>query len=516
MTVREQDLRLKLLNSLLTTPHRDLELTYLVHDEMVEQDPRFYVQLAAWYANEGDVRDHKEMFVINLVLSTFPGHRDVGLALLRQMPPYQVGRVYDFIKGRTQLRQIKQKQERNGQPSQATARKEKYGLSRNVPRSMRTEITRYLREREANATWFDSSVLQARKTMKRLYASLRIQPSARAQAILFDDKPPADSRLYMLKQIAKAESPAEQARAIVEHKIPYRIAASVIKQMTPMVLVALINNMSSQELINNMGSLKRHGAFENADLTQLIEEKLKVAQTSKRVSAYKAKQAIKAANVSTEIAEQLNAVTEAQVKAKGTIQVPTALLIDASGSMSQAIEIGKRIGAMIAGVTNASLYAYAFDSIGYPVEAAGASLAEWERAMAGIRAGGMTSCGIGFEMMRRAGQYVEQVIMITDEAENTSPMFVDAYQKYSRDMGSSPHVVFVKTRGAGDLLERRCKAANIAFDAYQFTGDYYALPNLLPMLSRNSRLDLLIDIMAYRLPKRKAALTPNTRERVLK
>lgn len=510
MTVREQDLRLKLLNSLLTTPHRDLELTYLVHDEIVEQDPRFYVQLAAWYANEGDVRDHKEMFVIHLVLSKFPGHRDVGLALLRKMPPYQVGRVYDFIKGRTQLRQIKQKQGRKGRASQETARKEmarkeKYGLSRNVPRSMRTEVTRYLREREANATWFDSSVLQARKTMKRLYASLRIEPSARAQAILFDDKPPADSRLYMLKQIAKAENPAEQARAIVEHKIPYRIASSVIKQMTPMMLVALIHNMSSQELINNMGSLKRHGAFENADVTQLVEQKLKVAQTSKRVSAYKAKEAIKAANVSSEMAKQLNAVTEAQVKAKGKIEVPTAILIDASGSMSQAIEIGKRIGAMIAGVTDASLYAYAFDSIGYRIETTGQSLAEWEGAMAGIKAGGMTSCGIGFEMMRRAGQYVEQIIMITDEAENSSPMFVDAYQKYSGQMGSRPHVVFVKTRGASNLLERRCQEANIAFDAYQFTGDYYALPNLLPMLARGSRLDLLIDIMAYRLPKRKAA-----------
>ena len=505
MTVREQDLRLKLLNSLLTTPHRDLELTYLVHDEIVEQDPRFYVQLAAWYTKEGDVRDHKEMFVINLVLSTFPGHRDVGLALLRQMPPYQVGRVYDFIKGRTQSRQTKQKQEPKGRVSQETPRKGKYGLSRNVPRSMRTEITRYLREREANATWFDSSVLQARQTMKRLYASLRIQPSKRAQAILFDDKPPADSRLYMLKQIAKAESPAEQARAIVEHKIPYRIASSVIKQMTPMMLVALINNMSSQELINNMGSLKRHGAFENADVTQLVETKLKVAQTSKRVSAYKAKEAIKAAKVSSKIAEQLDAVTEAQVRAKGTIEVPTALLIDASGSMSQAIELGKRIGAMIAGVTKAPLYAYAFDRIGYPIETTGTSLAEWEGAMAGIRAGGMTSCGVAFKMMQRAGQYVEQVIMITDEAENTRPMFVDAYEAYSRDIGSSPHVVFVKTLGADNLLERRCQEANIAFDAYQFTGDYYALPNLLPMLARGSRLDLLMDIMAYRLPKRKAA-----------
>src|SRR5689334_6893227 len=95
----EQDIRLTLLNTLLTTPHRNLSGIYPIHKQMIEQDPRFYMQVAAWYADHGDVRDHKEMFVINLCLSQFEGHRDVGLALLRNLPPYEVARVVDFIKG---------------------------------------------------------------------------------------------------------------------------------------------------------------------------------------------------------------------------------------------------------------------------------------------------------------------------------------------------------------------------------------------------------------------------------
>ncbi|MGD8398831.1 MAG: hypothetical protein PVG11_08240, partial [Anaerolineae bacterium] len=252
----EQDLRLKLMNTLLTTPHRDLEVAYLVHDEIRTQDPRFYVQMAAWYADEGEVRDHKELFVVNLVLSGFPGHRDVGLALLRDMPPYQVGRVFDFVKGKIVQRRVVRGDD-------VRIARDKRGLFSNVPRSMKTEITRYLREREADPAWFDSSVLHARSAMKRLYASLHIAPSPRAQAILFDGDPPVDSRLYALKVIARARTPAEQARAIVEHRIPYRVAASVIKQMTPTVLVALIDRMSPQEAINSIGSLKRHGAFRN-------------------------------------------------------------------------------------------------------------------------------------------------------------------------------------------------------------------------------------------------------------
>src|SRR5205807_5670146 len=103
-TNREQDLRLELLNTLLTTPHRQLEQIWPVHKQMVERDPRFYVRLGAWYSDHGDVRDHKEMFIITLALSDFAGHRDVGLALLRRLPPYQVARVVDFIHGRKETR----------------------------------------------------------------------------------------------------------------------------------------------------------------------------------------------------------------------------------------------------------------------------------------------------------------------------------------------------------------------------------------------------------------------------
>jgi hypothetical protein len=45
MAAREQDLRLEILNTLLTTPHRKLDQIWPVHRSLVEQDPRFYVRL---------------------------------------------------------------------------------------------------------------------------------------------------------------------------------------------------------------------------------------------------------------------------------------------------------------------------------------------------------------------------------------------------------------------------------------------------------------------------------------
>src|SRR5262245_61683203 len=306
MTKQEQDIRVEILNTLLTTPHRALDKIWPVHQELIAKDPRFYVRLAAWYGDHGDVRDHKEMFIINLVLSDFAGHRDVGLAMLRGLPPYEVVRVLDFISGRkTRVKQaaekpaegkarVKKKVEKPaaaGDTAVQTAVKE-FGLFRNPPRALRTEIARYLREREADAGWFDSSVLVARKAMKRLYALLHVAPGERAQKILFDDDPPADSRVFALRELARAATPEEQARAIVTHQVPYRVAATVIRQMTPAVLKALVERMSPQELINNLASLRRREAFEDPELKALIERKLDEAKSGTRVSAFKAEEAL--------------------------------------------------------------------------------------------------------------------------------------------------------------------------------------------------------------------------------
>ena len=501
MSTREHDPRQGLLNTLLTTPHRKLTALYPLHEEMIKTDPLFYVHLAAWYNETGDVRDHKEMFVINLVLSHFPGHRDVGLAMLRKMPPYQVGRVYDFIKGTVRQRTVKPKE--GDKTGKAKVVREKSGLFRNVPRSVKTEITRYLREREAKPKWFDRSVLQSRHTLKRLYASLHIKPSSRAQAILFDDNPPPDSLSFALKQIAKAESPAEQARAIVEYRIPYRIASTVIKQMTPMMLVALINNMSPQELINNIGSLKRHGAFDNEDIKGLVEEKLEQAKSGTRVSAYKAKVAAEAVGATGDLAAKLDAITEAQVQAKGRITRSTAILIDKSGSMDVALEVGRQLGAMISSICEADLYAYAFDTVPYPILAKGKRLVDWEKAMMGIYATGATSCGVAIEWMRRKKQHVEQIVMVTDEMENRAPRFKDAYQAYAKEMNIHPAVIFVKIGQASNQLETECVQLGVAASAFEFRGDYYALPNVIPMLTYPSMMEMVMEIMSHPLPERK-------------
>lgn len=528
--MNEQDLRLSLLNTLLTTPHRDMAALYPLHRDMMESDPRFYARLAAWYGDKGDVRDHREMFVVNLCLSNFEGHREVGLALLRRLPPYQVARVVDFIKGTsarpvkaakvaketktahqtlvgraTQLltgtRAKKRAVELERAARKSVERAMPRGLGRNVPRSMKTEIEVYLRSRENDPAQFDGAVLHARSSLKRLYAGLHIAPGPRAQAVLFDECPPADSKLSALKEIAASSDPAFQARAIAENRIPYRVAVSVVKTMTPMVLAALVNAMSPQETINNIASLQKRGAFDNPDIKGLIESKLAQAQSDGRVSAFKAKVAGEAAGANGALAAQLDAITEAQVKAKGRISRPTALFIDKSGSMDVAIEVGKQLGAMVSSVCESDLFVYAFDTMPYPVEVEGDSLVAWEKALQGIRAGGATSCGAALSWMEKKGQRVEQIVMISDERENKTPLWKDALKSYQENI-AKVDVVFVKVGGAGDALERECETLGVSYRAFDFKGDYYSLTNLLPLLSRPSMLELLMEILEHPLPVR--------------
>ena len=518
--MNEQDLRLSLLNTLLTTPHRDLNALYPIHREMIESDPRFYVRLAAWYGESGDVRDHREMFVCNLCLSKFDGHREVGLALLRKMPPYQVARVVDFIKGTPArapkstkpkeqkksfvdkiLRSTKARKANERSVKKAAEKAVARGLGVNVPRSMKTEIEGYLRSRENDAKAFDGATLHARSALKRLYAGLHIAPGPRAQAILFDEKPPEDSTLHTLKLISSTTDSSVQARLIAEHRIPFRVAVSVVKNMTPMVLAALVDSMSPQEVVNQIASLKKRGALENADIKALIEAKLEAAKTDGRVSAFKAKVSLEASGATGELAAQLDAITEAQVKSRGSISRPTALFIDKSGSMDVAIEVGKQLGAMISSICEQDLFVYAFDTMAHPIEISGDSLADWEKALHGIRAMGATSCGAPLAWMEKKNQRVEQIVMISDERENNAPRWKESLQKYQENV-SKVDVVFVKVGNAGDSLERDCESLGVTFRAFDFGGDYYALTNLLPFLTRPSMLELLMEILEFPLPTR--------------
>lgn len=468
---RERDHRLRVLDSLLTTPHGNLRRLWPVHNRLAQEDPLFYVHLAAWYAQQGSVRDHQEMFVIVLALSKLPAHREVGLALLRRLPPYEVARVVDFIK--------------------RTAR-------RTPPRSLRTEVERYLREREGQPGHFDGAVLAARESLKSLYTTFHIRPSERAQAILFDNAPPADSRLHSLKELARlrGDGPA-QADLLRRTAIPYKVAASVLGPLTEELAEALVARMSPQEVINHVGALRRRGALEHPGVAATVERKLTEARTHERVSAYKAEQA---AAVAPEWGEHLRRVTQEQILRRGSLKVSTALLVDASASMAESLEIGKRLASMLAAVAQAPLVVLGFNSRAWQLTG-GETYSEWEESFRSVRAEGATSPGAAVAWLLQHDRTVEQLVLVTDQRENQRPRLAAALRLYRR---RNPHlrVVFVTLPGGTDELHRQVQRLGLETRNHRFGGDYYSLPDLLPLLSAPTRVGMLTEILETPLPQR--------------
>jgi len=422
MASKEQDVRLQILNSLLDSPHRDIGRIVETHKNMVDQDPFFYGHLAVWAMENTNIRDHQEVFVATLLLSEFPEHREAGYVLLQNFPPHQVVKIKNHVKK---------------------------VFKRNPPRMMKSAVKTYLKGFELHDARFDGAAAsRQKKSLVGLYSSFRLKPGTfqeedtpviidgdecmvtRAQAILFENQPPEDSKLYQVKLLASTDDPVEQAKLIVEHNIAYTTAVGAITNMTPTVLAALINSMTDQELLVNLGSLKKRGALDNKDIKALVDAKLKKVKKSKKVDALKAAKAAKTAGVDDEMSKELMDISDTQLKAKGRISRSTALIIDKSQSMTEAIEIGKGIGAMISTIMEADFYCYAADVVAIPITCRSNSLDDWQNAMKMIKARNATSCGAGIHQLRGRGQRVEQIIMVTDQGENRAPYFLQEMMAY--------------------------------------------------------------------------------------
>jgi len=507
----EQDVRVGMLNSFLSCPHRDTDQLKDIHLELQKVDPVFYSHLAAWYFKNGDIRDHKEVFVGALTCDPYLENREVGLALFRKLPTYLKRKVVSFVKGKKiKLRKKTGKKIQMGKKKvdEVTIEVKTVGLYKNIPTSFRNDIKAFLEHIESDPEVFDSIVIRNKDDLKGLYATLHLAPGDRAEDILFKDKYPEDSKLNVFQQIAEAKSPAKVAKLIVENKIPYTVAVGLVEKVTPSILVALINAMSPQEVINNYASLEEKGAMGNADTKALISAKLEKAKTAKGVSALKSKEAVKTGRVKDEeTAKQLEAIADIQIKKKGIIKVDTAVFIDKSGSLDTAIEVGKNVAALISGATEANLSVIAFDTSAREIVATGSNMSDWERAFKPVHAHGGTSIGAALDFLMRKNKPVEQIVVVTDEGENNSPYFHDVFPKYVEKFNVTPAItiIYIKTQYGNKEFSACLKRAKIAFDYYEAeSGDYYALPGLIPLLSRKSKLDLLYEIMDTPLPKRES------------
>lgn len=509
----QSDSRLALLNAFMNCPHRDTDKIKEIHDTVRGQDPLFYAHLACWYDRAGSgIRDHKEVFTAMLLTDPYIENREVGLALFRDMPLFMKNKVIGFIKGKKVKIRTKTGESfvRRGKSiGKVRVTEVDAGLHTNIPGSLKSEVKQFLRWLEKRPKTFDAMAVRSFFDLKNLYRTkgLQIKPSDRAQKILFEGDRPKDSKLEVTKRIQEAATPEEAARLIVEHKIPYTVAVGLVEKVTPSILAALVNNMSPQEVINNIASLEERGAMDVPEIKVVVDKKLKKAQTAKGVSALKSKTAVATGRVkNAETSKKLDKVADKQIKRQSSITIPTAIFVDRSGSMHEAIEVGKRLAAVVSGAIEAPMSVVAFDDAPMEVVSQGKEMSDWERAFAPVRPHGRTSMGCALRFLMHKGFMAEQIVIVTDEGENCNPMFASVYRQYQDQTGLSPHVVIIRVGvHISDVLSRSLERSNIEYDRYEPEGnDYYGLPGIVHLLARKSRLDLVFEIMDEPLRRRRS------------
>ncbi|MCB9640584.1 MAG: VWA domain-containing protein [Myxococcales bacterium] len=487
---QEKDYRIDILSSLLTSSHGKLEELAKQHQVWQDADPYFYERLAAWYLDNGEVRDHKHLFATTLCLSAELESRSIGCLLLMQFAPFEVNRCVSLVKE---------------------------VLHRNIPRSMAIAITNYLRKREQDPEGFERLVLFARNELKRLYAALHIKPSALAQSLLFEQATEG-TLAGKLKELAKARSNETKRDLLLEllatGKLPFTVINSLIPKELwgyPEVARGLLQIMTPMQVLNHLSMLAARGKLQDDESIEILRKKMHQARNDKRVASLKAQRAIEALRklgelgIADEWETALNELTQARLEKKGTITRSTAMLVDKSSSMEKAIQLARDIGATLAPLCKQSLHVVAFDGIPYPIAAPmTGDIGAWQHAFRRIKAGGITSLGSAIAWLNKQDTQVEQIVLISDAEENTKPSFFDEYKKYEARYGEVDlYWVQVGTTDKRTMswwrLGTPCIKGQVTeLDARK--ADYFSIPNLVSLLARPSWMDLVFEIASYPLP----------------
>ncbi len=466
----------RIISELSKSTHGNLQEYFTIGKQAVQQEGDFFQHLIAWNYRNGQIRDSKVALpIVGLAYEKDEELLSNSLAHLSLLGPRELLKGYRFVLG-------------SRQPGRM--------------RLFRKLIENYLHKKEREKYW-DSFAIQHRGTLKELYALAHVKPEKeRVNVVLYGrnfDKTkallPAGSVFEAVANL-KNMTPVEAAGTIMKFKIPFLIAKGALGKNAkdPALVLALIDSMTSTELITNTKILEELGIKTDPALRGAYDEALKKASNSKQ-NTLKTTQAIDSVKDET-LKEKLREVQDKQISKLGGPQGNWLILADKSGSMSKAIEASRHISATMAKVCQGNVYLVFFDTSPVFVDVTGMSLDQVKEATKRINAGGGTSIGCGLNSILSKNIDIDGIAIVSDGDENVSPLFVDVYKKYIEKFGKDVPVYYYWCDGYSDSFSPKVNAAGIemqTFDVHRNL-DYYSLPNLAATM-RASKYSLVDEIM---------------------
>lgn len=476
-------------------------------------DADLFAHLIAWNAANGKIRDSKVAFpvlALRGITAQTPEFAENAIAHLLQLSPRELKRAYQFnhyltfsqvvtSKGTLDLNgvQLEDWVKVDGQ----RVRQFPLGISANSRKMLQRGLRLYLEHRESNTKLFDRAVLHHRGSMKYLYKVARKTPSAYAQRVLFDGVF-ANNSVFAKVAALSATPPKEAAGIILEYELPFEVIVGAfprIKQERDVVL-AMIERMTGNQIIDHTEMLQKLGAFADPVLKSAYDAAIVRARTDKRVETLKAgkaadRQAVHGGPRST--AGALSGLQEQRLSQLNRIRGSWAVLGDYSSSMSLAIDMARKVASVIAQGVDESVYLIFFNNSPRFIEVTGLDYQGILQKTRSLVANGGTSIGSALDYLLARKLWVDGIVIVSDGGEWNPPMFAETYQAYCKLMGVEPTVYLLHVPGSDpDNLSVNCARAGVRIEKIIMeNADDYALPNVLSVLNAN-RYQLFDDIMA--------------------
>jgi hypothetical protein len=424
--------------------------------ELAEKDPLFLAHFTSYVFKNLDSKDLKVVSAFMNSLSDAdgtpffqgaeykkPNLRIISQAALCELDPKLVLRVVKLANSKRKI----------GSKSAGT----------HFSRHLKTALTKYLRFREGNPKMLEG-VRKAGlgNTMKSLYRVARIAPSVEAVKILRWKQKSGPGASVKIEKDSTFNFTGLSDLAIAE-KIrtqrlkPMPTLGALPDKISPVVAAAILEQCSGDQAVVLTSMFEDQGLLKHAEVRKVYDEKIRTAkQALDRVERVK-----KDLDETTReiLREARSAVRKEQVGDVGKI----FLHIDISGSMTDAIEIAKNRGSIIAECVKnpqQNFFWGAFNTNGYILQNPEKFTKDAFMArLYGVRPGGGTNCVAMFDAARKLG--CDTDVYITD-GQHTTGDVASLLRNYQRSGGTFPRqAVIIKCGTYTNTLEEGLKAVGI-------------------------------------------------------
>ncbi|WP_010497295.1 TROVE domain-containing protein [Paenibacillus elgii] len=240
-----------------------------------------------------------------------------------------------------------------------------------------------------------------------------------------------------LEQLKRARSEAEQLACIERGKLPYETVTGAIKP-SKAVWEALLRQMPTFALLRHLNALDRAGVFEKKANLAFAVERLTNAEALRKAKILPFRFAKAFREVERpELRDALRAAVELTFANLPEIGENTAIFLDISGSMQgEYLQIGSVFALALYKKTQGNSLFWLFDTEVTDAKPSrhDSILTQAER----IRSRGGTDTGVPVRKLFYENKRVDQIIIITDEQQNSGSPFYAELAKYRAKV--NPHV----------------------------------------------------------------------------